>query len=80
MGFDDFGMSFNNPDFVQYAESYGATGHRITRDADFRTTVENAFEAGGVHLIDLPVDYSDNRRILLDEIPRESAALGLACE
>ncbi|HSP43454.1 MAG TPA: thiamine pyrophosphate-dependent enzyme, partial [Luteolibacter sp.] len=79
MGFDDFGLKFNNPDFVKYAESYGATGHRITRDADFRSTVENAFEAGGVHLIDLPVDYSDNRRILLDEIPRESAAIAPAC-
>ncbi len=75
MGFDDFGLQFGNPDFVKYAESYGATGHRIERDADFSPTLEKAFDAGGVHLVDLPVDYSENGRILFKEIPRESAVI-----
>ena len=30
--------------------------------------VESCFEAGGVHVIDLPVDYSQNDRILNQEI------------
>jgi acetolactate synthase-1/2/3 large subunit len=80
MGFDDFGLEFGNPDFVKYAESYGATGHRVDSDAAFAPTLENAFAAGGVHLIDLPVDYSDNVRILFEEIPRESAALASPCD
>jgi acetolactate synthase-1/2/3 large subunit len=80
MGFGDFGLGFNNPNFVKYAESYGATGHRITRDADFAPTLEKAFTTGGVHLIDLPVDYSENQHILFEEIPRESAALSPPCE
>lgn len=77
MGFKDFGVQFGNPDFVKYAESYGATGHRIERFEDFAPTLENAFAAGGVHLIDLPIDYSENGPVLLHEIPRESAALDL---
>jgi len=75
MGFPDFGLQFNNPDFVKYAESYGATGHRIAASGDLVPTLEAAFTAGGVHIIDLPVDYSENRRIIFDEIPEVSAQL-----
>lgn len=67
-GFDDDGLEFNNPDFVQYAESYGATGHRVTSAANLTETFEAAFTAGGVHLVDVPVDYSENKRVLLDEL------------
>jgi acetolactate synthase I/II/III large subunit len=28
MGFANYGMDMGNPDFVKYAESYGAKGHR----------------------------------------------------
>lgn len=77
MGFGTFGVKFGNPDFVKYAESYGATGHRIQRSEDFTSTLEQAFTAGGVHLIDLPVDYSQNGPVLLEEIPRVSAELDL---
>lgn len=77
MGFGTFGVKFANPDFVKYAESYGATGHRIQRSEDFTATLEQAFTAGGVHLIDLPVDYSQNGPVLLEEIPRVSAELDL---
>jgi acetolactate synthase-1/2/3 large subunit len=34
MGFEDFGLDFANPDFVKYAESYGASGHRVDRTED----------------------------------------------
>ena len=67
-GFDDWGLEFNNPDFVQYANSYGATGHRVQKTEDLVPTFEKAFEAGGVHLINLPVDYSENQRVLIDEL------------
>lgn len=75
MGFRDFGLTFNNPDFVRYAESYGATGRRIGAEAELRPALEEAFAQGGVHVIDLPVDYSLNAKILFDEIPAESARL-----
>jgi len=60
MGFTDFAMDFTNPDFVKLAESFGVTGIRIERAEDFAPTVEKALEAGGITLIDLPIDYSEN--------------------
>ncbi|KIC09270.1 acetolactate synthase [Leisingera sp. ANG-M1] len=74
-GFDDWGLEFNNPDFVQYANSYGATGHRITRTEDLAPTFEAAFAAGGVHLIDVPVDYSENQRVLIDELAAKACLI-----
>ena len=64
MGFNNFGLDYNNPDFVKYAESYGATGHRPTSHADFKATLAKALNSKGVHLIELAVDYSLNHAIL----------------
>lgn len=67
-GFADFGMTFGNPDFVRYAEAYGAKGSRVTAVADLVPTLEAAFKAGGVHLVDVPIDYSENTRVLVEEL------------
>lgn len=64
MGFENFGLDYNNPDFVKYAESYGAHGYRPTSHAEFTETLAKAIETEGVHLIDLAVDYSLNHAIL----------------
>jgi acetolactate synthase-1/2/3 large subunit len=66
--FPDFGMTFGNPDFVKYAESYGARGSRVTAIADFIPTLEAAFNSGGVHLVNIPIDYSENTRVLVEEL------------
>ncbi|MBV8652217.1 MAG: acetolactate synthase large subunit [Alphaproteobacteria bacterium] len=66
--FADFGMSFGNPDFVTYAQSYGGHGHRVAATADLVPTLEAAFAAGGVHLVAAPIDYSENTRVLVDEL------------
>ena len=66
--FADFGMTFGNPDFVKYAEAYGATGNRVSAIADLRPALERAFTAGGVHLVTVPIDYSENTRVLVDEL------------
>jgi acetolactate synthase-1/2/3 large subunit len=67
-GFADYGMTFGNPDFVRYAEAYGAKGHRVGRTEDLAPTLEAAFAAGGVHLVATPIDYSENKRVLVDEL------------
>ncbi|MDO9709315.1 acetolactate synthase large subunit [Paracraurococcus lichenis] len=67
-GFPDHGMTFGNPDFVRYAEAYGARGHRIGAAAELVPTLEAAFRAGGVHLVAVPVDYAENRRVLVEEL------------
>ena len=67
-GFLDFGLTFNNPDFVLYAEAYGAKGTRVNATEGFVATLEAAFQSGGVHLVIVPIDYSENRRVLIDEL------------
>ena len=74
-GFPDWGLEFRNPDFVAYAESYGAAARRIERAEDLVPALEHAFDAGGVHLIDLPVDYSENSRVLIDELQQKVCLL-----
>ena len=70
----DWGLSFGNPDFVAYAQSYGAGG-RIVSDGDgLAPALEAAFAAGGVQLVAVPVDYSENTRVLVEEL----GALGAA--
>ncbi|RUZ72931.1 acetolactate synthase large subunit [Mesorhizobium sp. M7A.F.Ca.US.006.01.1.1] len=66
--FPDFGMTFGNPDFVKYAEAYGAKGARVAEIADLRPALEQAFTGGGVHLVVVPIDYSENTRVLVDEL------------
>jgi acetolactate synthase I/II/III large subunit len=66
--FPDFGMTFNNPDFVKYAESYGAKGVRVGDIGEFRSVLEDAFVRKGVHLVTVPIDYSENERVLVQEL------------
>jgi len=72
MGFADFALDFGNPDFVQYANSYGAQGHRLETAQALRPLLEACLHSSGVHLIEIPVDYSDNDRLLNQEIARRS--------
>ncbi|MEM1132618.1 MAG: acetolactate synthase large subunit [Pseudomonadota bacterium] len=73
MGFKDWGLTYDNPDFVKYAESYGAHGHRIESAEHLKETIDHCLSSDGVHLIDCPVDYSENDRILNHEIKELSA-------
>ncbi|RWD66558.1 acetolactate synthase large subunit [Mesorhizobium sp.] len=66
--FPDFGMTFGNPDFVRYAEAYGAKGTRVGAIAELRPALEQAFAAGGVNLVVVPIDYSENERVLVEEL------------
>lgn len=75
MGFKDWGLTYGNPDFVKYAESYGAHGHRVTSAAHLEALLAQCQATPGVHLIDCPVDYSDNDRILNRDIKELSAKL-----
>lgn len=74
-GFQDFGMTFGNPDFVRYAEAYGARGSRVSSAGDLVPTLEAAFAGGGVHLVDVPIDYSENTRVLVDELRNRTPVL-----
>jgi len=76
--FPDFGMTFGNPDFVRYAEAYGAAGHRVGATGELIPTLEAAFRAGGVHLVAVPIDYAENRRVLVEELQARLPVTGQA--
>lgn len=75
MGFDDFGLDYGNPDFVQYANSYGAKGHRVSAAEELLPLLRQCLNDAGVHLIDVPMDYADNDRILNHEIKEKGQAI-----
>ena len=64
----DWGLSFGNPDFVAYAAAYGAGGSQVTTADGLAPTLTEAFDAGGVQLVTVPVDYSENTRVLVEEL------------
>jgi acetolactate synthase-1/2/3 large subunit len=52
--------TFANPDFVAYAESFGATGYQIGSAAELLPALRTALAADTVSVIACPVDYSAN--------------------
>ncbi|MGF1635722.1 MAG: acetolactate synthase large subunit [Cyclobacteriaceae bacterium] len=73
LGFDDFGLDYKNPDFIKYAESYGATGFRPKSDQEFQDIMDNCLKNKGVKVIDLAVDYSLNHPILNELLKQNKA-------
>ena len=66
--FEDFGLDFKNPDFIKYAESYGAHGHRLEKTEDLSKKLVEDLNTPGVHLFEIPIDYSENERVLIKEL------------
>ncbi|MDP2717218.1 MAG: acetolactate synthase large subunit [Candidatus Micrarchaeota archaeon] len=62
-GFAPSGISFTNPDFVKYAESFGCKGVRIQRAAEFLPALRTALADEGVTVIEVPVDYAENMKL-----------------
>ncbi|MFQ5540758.1 MAG: acetolactate synthase large subunit [Candidatus Paceibacteria bacterium] len=74
-GFPSFGLQYQNPNFVTYAESYGAYGHRVASADDLDEVFAAALSRKGVSLIEVPVDYSENTRVFNQELPRRASRL-----
>jgi len=56
-------VDFTNPDFVQYAESFGAKGYRVNKTQDLQGILRQALADNTVSIIDCPVDYSENMKL-----------------
>lgn len=63
MNFPDFAMDFGNPDFVQYAEAYGARGLRLREGDHLAELLQAALKHMGPVLVDCPIDYSENAKL-----------------
>lgn len=68
MGFEDWGLTYGNPDFVKYAEAYGANGYRVESSDHLKQLLKECLDKPGVNLIECPVDYSENDQILNKDI------------
>jgi len=75
MNFPDYSLNFSNPDFVAYANSYGASGHRVSKAEDLVPQLTECLNKPGVHVIDVPVDYSENERVLNKELQEKTCLL-----
>jgi acetolactate synthase-1/2/3 large subunit len=58
-----FGVEFDNPDFVDYARSFGIAGFRPSSSADLYPTLMRALEVDGPSLVEVPIDYRENLRL-----------------
>ena len=56
-------VKFTNPDFVQYAQSFGAHGLRIESTDQLMPELKAALIRDTVTIIDCPVDYRENLKL-----------------
>jgi acetolactate synthase-1/2/3 large subunit len=56
-------VRFNNPDFVKFAESFGAKGYRVRAAGELLPILKQAVADNTVVVIDCPVDYSENMKL-----------------
>lgn len=75
MGMKNFGLEFQNPDFVKYAESYGAQGYRVTHVDELGQLLEDCLNKKGVHVIEVPIDYSENVKVFTKELKEKSCEI-----
>jgi acetolactate synthase I/II/III large subunit len=61
----DYGCDFTNPDFIKYAESFGAKGYRVERADELKETLKRCLRNKELAVIDAKVDYSGNEELFL---------------
>ena len=57
-------VDFGNPDFVKYAQSFGARGCLIAEAAQLLPALNRALAEDGVTVIACPVDYRENMALV----------------
>ena len=56
-------VTFTNPDFVKFAESFGAKGYKVQKTEDLIPTLKQAIADNTVVIVDCPVDYAENMKL-----------------
>jgi acetolactate synthase-1/2/3 large subunit len=57
-------VSFDNPDFVRFAESFGARGYAISSADELLPTLRRTLDDDAVSVVACPVDYTENARLI----------------
>ena len=71
MNFKNFGLDFENPDFIKLAESFGAKGYRIKKASELTPVLEKTLNSKGIHIIECPIDYSKTNDALGKKLKAE---------
>jgi acetolactate synthase-1/2/3 large subunit len=58
-----YGVDFENPDFIRFAESFGIVGMRVNHPSELRETLEKALNMNEIVLVEILVDYSENLKL-----------------
>lgn len=74
-GFANFGLDYGNPDFIHYAKSYGALGYRVESPGQLLEILNHCLQSKGVHVVEVPVDYSENEKVLINELKEKTSIL-----
>jgi acetolactate synthase-1/2/3 large subunit len=73
--FPSFGLDFGNPDFVRFAECFGARGYRVERTEQLVPLLNRCLEERGPCLLEVPIDYSENERVFLEELRQKTCLI-----
>ncbi len=68
---EDFALSFSNPDFVKFAESFGIQGVQINAASELLPVLRRGLAHPGIFLIDCPVDYSENNIVFSQDLKKD---------
>jgi len=69
-GFPSFALDLGNPDFVKYAQAYGATGYRVGAADELVPILEKSFKHDGPVIVECPINYDDNIEVWNRELDR----------
>ncbi|MBS3136525.1 acetolactate synthase large subunit [Candidatus Woesearchaeota archaeon] len=67
-GFKDYAMDVGNPDFVRFAESFGAKGYKVNSASELLPLLNKAFTEKGPVIIECPISYAENETVLTKEL------------
>ena len=59
-----YDTSFRNPDFVKFAEAFGAQGYRVSSAKELEEVLRSSLRDQELAVIDVPVDYSENKGLM----------------
>ena len=65
LGLENHGVDFANPDMATLAAAFGAHGHHLGDASELAGILDEAYTNGGVHVIDVPIDYGENKGLLM---------------
>ncbi len=75
MKLPDFSLSFSNPDYVTLAKSFHVRAYRVEKNTELGKILEETGKIKGIKIIEVPVDYSDNYKVLVEELRRKTCRL-----